>query len=65
MLVLTRKGGDRVVIDPGGMNISVLVDGLTGSRVKLCFEAPRDIRIVRGELLAQSRERRTDDDETR
>ena len=47
MLVLTRKAGEKVVLDG---NIVVTVVEVQGNRVKLAFEAPDNVLILRGEL---------------
>jgi len=47
MLVLSRKATERIHI---GDNITVEVRRVAGNRVTLAIEAPRDIRILRGEL---------------
>lgn len=47
MLVLSRKVGERIVIAD---NITVVVHKVAGNRVSLGVEAPRDVRVVRGEL---------------
>ncbi|MEM8866607.1 MAG: carbon storage regulator [Planctomycetota bacterium] len=47
MLVLSRKASERIKI---GENITVEVRRVAGNRVTLAIEAPRDIRILRGEL---------------
>lgn len=47
MLVLSRKEGERLVI---GDNVVITVNRISGNRITLGIEAPRDIRIVRGEL---------------
>ena len=47
MLVLTRKAGERLVIND---NITVIVHRIAGNRVTIGVEAPNDVRIVRGEL---------------
>jgi len=47
MLVLTRKPGERVLIGP---NIEVVVVEVHGDRVRLGFECPSHIRILREEL---------------
>lgn len=47
MLVLSRKEGERVVI---GDNITIVVSRISGNRVTLGIEAPRDVKVVRGEL---------------
>jgi carbon storage regulator len=48
MLVLTRKPGEKIVI---GGNITVVVCELEGNKVRLAIDAPRDVRILRGELI--------------
>ncbi len=50
MLVLSRKVGEKLVI---GGNITVVVSRIAGNRVTLAIEAPKDVRIVRGELAPQ------------
>lgn len=47
MLVLSRKEGERIVI---GENITLVVSKVHGNRVTIGIEAPRDVKIVRGEL---------------
>ncbi len=47
MLVLSRKEGERIVI---GDNITLVVSKVNGNRVTIGIEAPRDVKIVRGEL---------------
>ncbi len=47
MLVLTRKQGETIRI---GDDIVLKVVGFAGNRVRLAFDAPSDIRILRGEL---------------
>lgn len=48
MLVLSRKKGEAFVIP--ALGITVYVAKIVGHRVTLSIEAPRDVRIVRGEL---------------
>ena len=48
MLVLTRKTGEKVVIGGG---ITVTVVEVQGNRVRLAFDAPDQVRILRAELL--------------
>jgi len=50
MLVLSRKVGEKLVI---GGNITVVVSRIAGNRVTLAIEAPKEVRIVRGELAPQ------------
>jgi carbon storage regulator len=47
MLILSRKPGEKVFI---GGNITVTVVEVNGNRVRLAFDAPDDVRILRGEL---------------
>ena len=50
MLTLTRKIGERIHI---GDDIVLEVRRVAGNRVTLAVAAPRSIRVVRGELLAE------------
>lgn len=47
MLVLSRKIGEKIHI---GNDITIEVRRIPGNRVTLAIDAPRDVRIVRGEL---------------
>lgn len=47
MLVLSRKEGEKLVI---GENIVITVNRISGNRVAIGIEAPREVSIVRGEL---------------
>ncbi|HMO17280.1 MAG TPA: carbon storage regulator [Oligoflexia bacterium] len=47
MLVLTRKVGERIHI---GDNIIVTVTKISGNRITLGIDAPRETKIMRGEL---------------
>jgi carbon storage regulator len=47
MLVLSRKEGEQLMI---GDNIVLTINRISGNRVAIGIEAPRDVRIVRGEL---------------
>lgn len=53
MLVLSRKTGERICI---GDNITIEVRRVAGNRVTLALDAPRDVRILRGELEKVARE---------
>lgn len=48
MLVLSRKEGERIVI---GDQITLVVSKVSGNRVTLGIEAPKDVKITRGELV--------------
>lgn len=47
MLVLSRKIGEKIHV---GNDITIEVRRVAGNRVTLAVEAPRDVRILRGEL---------------
>jgi carbon storage regulator len=49
MLVLTRKVGERIVIDD---NILIEVLEVQGNRVRIGIQAPQGVTILRQELLA-------------
>lgn len=48
MLALTRKVGERIVI---GDNIVVTVVSIKGDNIRLAIEAPKEIKIYRGEIF--------------
>ena len=48
MLVLSRKVNEELII---GENVSVKVVRLRNGQVKLGIVAPRDVSVVRGELI--------------
>ena len=50
MLVLSRKVGDKLVIDG---NITVEVVKIQGNRISLGIVAPSNVKILRGELNEQ------------
>lgn len=47
MLVLSRKANEKINI---GDNVTIEIRRVAGNRVTLAIEAPRDVRILRGEL---------------
>lgn len=53
MLVLSRKASERINI---GDEIVVEVRRVAGNRVTLAIEAPRSVRILRGELCQAAKE---------
>lgn len=57
-LTLTRKTGERIFI---GANIVIVVTQARDGAVRLTIEAPRDVPIVRGELLPADDPRRDND----
>lgn len=54
-LILTRREGESVVLQlPGGGSARITVASIVGDRrpeVRLSFECPLDVRVMRGELL--------------
>ena len=48
MLSLTRRSEESILI---GENIWVKIGRLQGNRVQLLIDAPRDVRVLRGELV--------------
>lgn len=58
MLVLSRKIGERIVIND---SITVVVQRLSGNRVALGIEAPPEVSVLRGELNKKERESQVTD----
>jgi len=48
MLILTRKKDEAMVV---GQEVRVKVLGVSGNQVKIGIQAPREVRIMRDELL--------------
>jgi carbon storage regulator len=48
MLVLTRKIGEKIHV---GTGITICVVAVSGPKVRLGIEAPKDIHVVRSELI--------------
>ncbi len=53
MLVLSRKAGERINI---GNDITVEVRRVSGNRVTIALHAPKEVRILRGELKKVAQE---------
>jgi carbon storage regulator len=47
MLQITRRAGERIVLDGG---ISIVVLEVSGGQVKVGVDAPREVRVYRGEI---------------
>lgn len=54
MLVLTRKLQEKICI---GNDITVTILRVKGQQVRIGIEAPRDIRVIRGELPPMAKDR--------
>ena len=50
MLVLSRKKNESIVIND---NIKIVVKEIQGGRVRLAFEAPKDVPVHRQEVHAR------------
>lgn len=48
MLVITRRCSDSIII---GDNIEIIISEISGDKVKIGINAPREISVVRKELL--------------
>ena len=48
MLVLHRKKGESLIIDD---NIKITIVDISGEKVKIAVEAPKEIPILRSELV--------------
>ena len=55
MLTLSRRSGEEIVI---GDNVRLKVDEIRGGKVQLSFDAPREVTILRKEIL--DRDERSD-----
>lgn len=53
MLALSRKKGESIII---GKDIEVQIIGIQGDKVRLSINAPKNIKIVRKELLDEIKE---------
>jgi carbon storage regulator len=53
MLVLTRKVGEKIVIND---NITVMVTAIDGGKVRLGVIAPREVSVDREEIAQEKRE---------
>jgi carbon storage regulator len=51
MLVLSRKTGEKIVIGDG---IEVTIEKVIGSRVVVGIQAPKDVRILRSEIIGRN-----------
>jgi carbon storage regulator len=47
MLILTRKQGESFLL---GDNIEISISEISGDKVRIAIDAPRDIKVLRKEL---------------
>lgn len=55
MLVLARKKLEKIIITVGNRQVIITVTEIRGDRVRLGFDADRDIAIDRREVLDRQR----------
>ena len=55
MLVLTRREDDSVILETSDGLIEVTVENIDGQQVRVGFEAPKSVKILRGELKERER----------
>ena len=51
MLVLSRKQDEKIII---GENITITILKIRGNTVRIGIDAPRDIHVMRGELVEEA-----------
>lgn len=56
MLILTRRPGEALNI---GEDVSITVLGVNGNQVRIGIDAPRDVNVVRTELLETENEHKS------
>ena len=54
MLVLTRRVNESVRVMVGGVEFMVTVGQLRGDKVRIVFDAPPEVKILRSELPVRS-----------
>jgi len=50
-LVLSRKEGEEIVLVDQG--ITIRIDDIKGNRVQVAIEAPKNVRVMRREIMDQ------------
>ena len=56
MLVVTRKVGESIIIRAGKDTITVSVEAVHGSNVRIGLGAPSHVQILRNELIQNHKE---------
>jgi len=60
MLSINRHEGDKVHLDYNGLRLATITLGrIGGNKAQLVFEAPREVKITRGECDNQPQEVKT------
>lgn len=54
MLILTRKPGESLII---GDDITINILGVQGNQVRIGIDAPKEVKIMRTELLEREKAR--------
>lgn len=55
MLILNRKEDQQIVLRYEGISIKVMITEIHREQVRVGIDAPREVEIVRGELLGANR----------
>jgi carbon storage regulator CsrA len=54
MLVLTRRSDESLTLFlPSGDKMLIRIKDITGQDAKICIDAPKDVRIVRTEMMSR------------
>lgn len=57
MLVLGRENNQKIIIDPNGLHIEIMVTNCYRGKCRVSIEAPKNLRIVREETLGECTDR--------
>jgi len=57
MLILTRKPGQSIML---GGDIEIIVSAVDGDQVKIGIQAPKDLKILRKEMVEEVRQSNRD-----
>ena len=53
MLILTRRAGEAILI---GNDIKITVTAINGNQVRIGIDAPREVKVLREELVWRDKE---------
>ncbi len=51
MLTITRKQGESIILEIGNEKIEILVSSFRDRCVRLCIDAPKNVNIIRKEII--------------